>query len=125
GDVLEPIGEHRKMDVSVDESKDVRGTCAEAPRNLGLVARVPLTHAAEEGRLVAAVVEEVAVRKTCRQVEKPSPDDLLLVALVRPERVLGDLPVSDDERADEVVRRSVGVALDIKEDGRLRGVSRR
>jgi hypothetical protein len=124
GDILEPIRERRKMHMSMDLCKDVRGPFAEARCDLGPVPRVALHHTAEEGRLVASIVEEDEVPEACRDVEKPPPDNFLFVAVLRPERLLGRLSVCDGEHADEVIRRRVGIAFDIEEERGPRGSPR-
>jgi hypothetical protein len=69
GDVLQPVRESWEVNVPVDQSERVRSTFTQPCSDNRFVSRVPLPHAAKEGRLVAPVVEDPEVRETLGEID--------------------------------------------------------
>jgi len=91
------------VNVPVDQSEHIRGAFTQPCSDGRFVSRVPLPHAAKEGRLVAPVVEDPEVRETLGKIDKTLPDGFLLLGGVSPERMLRGPRSRYLKHADEVV----------------------
>jgi hypothetical protein len=113
GDVLQPVRESWEVNVPVDQSEHIGSTFTEPCGDCRFVGRVPLAHAAKEGRLVAPVVEDSEVREIVGKIDKTLPDGFLLPGAVSPKRMPRDPRGRHLKHSDEVIGVGLGIALDV------------